>query len=66
MLDGLAPMQNRVPIPASARHLVQLSPAIGWAVGPTPTFFVNGTQVLGALPLPEWRKLIEQVRAGAG
>ncbi len=32
----------------------------------TPTFFVNGTRVLGALPLPEWRKLIEQVRAGAG
>ncbi|MCH7565496.1 MAG: DsbA family protein [Gemmatimonadetes bacterium] len=32
----------------------------------TPTFFVNGTLVQGALPLPEWRKLIEQVRAGEG
>ncbi len=31
----------------------------------TPTFFVNGVRVLGALPMPEWRKLIEQVRAGA-
>ncbi len=34
VLDGLAPVQNRVSIPASARHLVQLSPTIGWSVGP--------------------------------
>lgn len=45
MLDGLAPVQNRVSIPGSARHLVQLSPAIGWAVGP------GSLEIGGPIPL---------------
>jgi hypothetical protein len=32
-LDGLAPVDNRVAVPASARRLIQLSPAVGWSAG---------------------------------
>jgi protein-disulfide isomerase len=31
----------------------------------TPTFFVNGQRVVGALPITEWRKVFAMVSAGA-
>ncbi|MEQ8330283.1 MAG: hypothetical protein RH859_07395 [Longimicrobiales bacterium] len=32
-LDGLAPRQDGLALPASARRLVQISPTVGWAAG---------------------------------
>jgi protein-disulfide isomerase len=65
-LDGAAFARCYRADSGSARTKRNTEAARDLMVRATPTFFVNGQRVVGAIPIAEWRKVIALVSGGSG